>query len=146
MGEKRINKMDTKKVENKTVTPDPTLPTGPTIKKRELKNTLAAFTPFVKWHTGLSVIGVIERKFTNSGEFGEKSNMELRLTEPCEYTDSEGEVVTVQAGDTLNIGQTAGLNNALTLPLGVLVCIQCIGKKELGRGRKPAWEYKVTYE
>lgn len=115
-------------------------------KKRKLKKTLAAFTPYVKWHPGLIICGTVERKFINMSNFGEKSNIEVKLADPCEFTDTEGEVKALAAGEMVNIGHVAGLNNAMTLPIGTLFQIECTGKKELGKGRQPAWEFEVTYE
>lgn len=115
-------------------------------KKRQLKKTLAAFTPFVKWHAGLLLIGTIVRKFTNHSEYGEKENLEVRLVEPCSFTSGDGEVVELLPGDLINVGKVAGLTSAMTLSPDTLVQIECTGKKEMGKGRQPAWEFEVQYE
>lgn len=110
------------------------------------KKQLASFTQFVKWHVGLEVVGEITRKFENATNYGSKSNIELKLLEPVKFTNGDGEVVEVAAGELLNIGQVAGLSAALTLPIGSQVQIICTGRKELGRGRQPAWEFEVYYD
>jgi hypothetical protein len=115
-------------------------------KKRQLGKKLQQFLPFVRWHAGLVVCGTIERKFINSSNYGEKNNIEIKLLDPCEFTTGEGEVVTVAAGESLNVGSTAGLSTAMTLPTETTVQIECTGKKELGQGRKPAWEFDIEYE
>ena len=40
----------------------------------------------------------------------------------------------------------AGLSTAMTLDVGVTVQMEATGRKELGGGKKPAWEFDVTYE
>lgn len=115
-------------------------------KLRKLRKELASFIPFVKWHPGLVLYGEITRKFENSSEFGVKQNLEIRAGDVISYTDKEGEVHDVPEGELINVGQTAGLNTAMTLEVGTTVQIHCTGKKDLGRGRKPAWEFDVTYE
>lgn len=115
-------------------------------KKRQLAKQLAKFTPFVKWHIGLIVCGVIERKFKNDSNYGEKQNIEVRLLDPVEYTNGDGEVISLVEGDLLNVGQSAGLNTAMTLPAGATVQIECTGKTEMGKGKKDAWDFDVEYE
>ena len=114
--------------------------------KRKLGKKLQQFLPFVRWHAGLIVCGTIERKFENSSNYGVKSNLEIKLLDPCEYTTSDGEVVSLKVGDSLNVGSTAGLSTAMTLEVGATVQIECTGKKELGQGKRPAWEFDVDYE
>jgi hypothetical protein len=66
--------------------------------------------------------------------------------DPCAFTSSDGEVIELKEGESLNVGSTAGLSTAMTLPVGSTVQIECTGKKELGQGKKPAWEFIVEYE
>ncbi len=119
---------------------------APKTEKRKLAKKLASFTPFVSWHTGLVVCGEIMRRFENNTRFGDKQNLEIKLLDPCEFTSGDGEVVTLQVGDLLNVGKNAGLNTAMTLELGSTVQIECLGKKEMGKGKQPAWEFDVDYE
>lgn len=128
----------------KEVKPQETKAESP--KKRRLRKKLASFTPFVKWHVNLIVCGTITRRFTNRGEYGEKENIELRLEDPCTFTTSDGEVLTLSPGDLLNVGRTAALATLMTLDVGTLVQIECVGQTKMGKGKADAWDFEVTYE
>jgi len=135
--------------DNKTKTANPPAVEekgAPTRQKRKLAKKLAQFTPFVRWHAGLIVCGKIQRKFTNSSNYGEKQNIEIELLDECEFTSGDGEVITIKAGELINVGSTAGLSTAMTLEVGTTVQIECTGKKELGQGKRPAWEFDIDYE
>jgi hypothetical protein len=114
--------------------------------KRKLKKNLKLHTPFVKWYVGLIVCGTITRKFRNSGEYGEKSNLELKLLDPCTFTTGDGEVLTLEKDEMLNVSQTAGLGAAMSLDVGATVQIECTGQKDMGKKKNPAWDFVVDYE
>jgi hypothetical protein len=107
---------------------------------------LAQFTPFLKWSVGIEVVGEITRKFENSSNYGIKQNIEVKLFESLEFIDAEGEVHIVPEGGSVNIGSVAGLTTAMTLSIGTKLHIICTGKKELEKGKQPAWEFDVYYE
>lgn len=119
---------------------------NPAPKKRVLKKKLASFVPFVKWHPGLVVCGEVTRKFEHSGDFGMKACIEITLLDPIRYISPDGEEIVLQAGDLVNVSSVAALQAAVTLALGTVVQIECTGQKAMGKGKKDAWEFDVTYE
>lgn len=132
---------------SKEKTPSPSPEAPPTeVRKRIFGKKLATHIPFVKWHVGLVVCGKVERKFTNNSGYGEKANITLKLMDACEFVNADGEVVSLAEGEQLNVGHTAGLNTCMTLDLETMVQIDCFGKKELDKGRKPAWEFDIDYQ
>ena len=114
--------------------------------KRQLGKKLQDYVPYVRWHVGLVVCGEINRKFINSSQYGEKNALEIKLLDPCEFSKSDGEVLSLKAGDLVAVTSMAGLSTAMTLDVGVTVQMEATGRKELGGGKKPAWEFEVTYE
>lgn len=144
MATKNENKEATK---NEYAEAIPTVPAQEPAKPRKrLGKELALFTPFIKWHVGLVVLGAITRKYTNMSSYGEKNNIEVQLLADLVFTDSDGEIKELKIGESVNISQTAGLTAVMTLPIGTKIDVECTGKKDMGRGRQPAWEFSVFYE
>lgn len=110
-------------------------------------NELQLFSPFIKWHVGLNVVGKIVRKFISTSDLGgNKNTIELELLFPLEFVNPDGEVINLEAGDHVNVGQVAALSSAMTLPIDTKVAILCVGQKEMGKGKQPAWDFRVTYD
>lgn len=107
---------------------------------------LALHTPWVRWFVGLSVTGEIVMHFVKNGDYGARENVQLLLTAPVQFANSDGEEVMVGEGEYLNIGLSAGNKAVSHLPVGTKVKIDCIGQTDMGRGKKKAWDFKVRYK
>lgn len=115
----------------------------PTYKPR-LKKQLATYVPFVKWYSGMVIYGEIVRVFSNTGTYGDKTNVEVKLKDEVKFFDSDGAQVELKPGDHLNIGETGMLKTLMTLLPGTTIEVFCKGKEKTPRG--DAWDFDVFYD
>lgn len=108
---------------------------------------LDLFVPFIVWAPGLEVKGEIVRTFeSTSKEYGEQKNFELRLIEPLIFINNDGEELTLDVDSHVNVGVVVALRAVYTLGPGKSVWIKCVGRKQYGNARKPAWDFEVRYK
>lgn len=112
--------------------------------KPRLKKQLATYVPFVTWYPGLIVYGEIVRVFENSTTYGAKKNVEIKLNDSVKFANGDGELIELEKGDHLNIGETGLLKTLMSLPPGTTIEMFCKGKEKTPRG--DAWDFDIFYE
>lgn len=104
---------------------------------------LALRSPIIKHAVGLRVQGTItlhsERK---GGKFGDQKMVTLLLLEPCTWTTKDGEVKTMQAGESVILPVKPGMAAVADLEVGTDVDIECTGTVDVGKGNA-AYTFEV---